>query len=38
MNEEVEILGLGMEPKKTVVTGVEMFHKSFDQADAGMNV
>jgi elongation factor Tu len=27
-----------MEAKKTVVTWVEMFHKSFDQADAGMNV
>ncbi|MFZ2150950.1 MAG: elongation factor Tu [Candidatus Absconditicoccaceae bacterium] len=38
MNDEVEILGLGMEAKKTIVTGVEMFHKSFDQADAGMNV
>jgi len=38
VNDEVEILGLGAEPKKTVVTGVEMFHKSFPQADAGMNV
>ena len=38
MNDEVEILGLGIEPKKTVVTGVEMFHKSFDSAEAGMNV
>ncbi len=38
MNEEIEILGLGMEPKKTVVTGVEMFHKQFDTAEAGMNV
>jgi len=38
MNEEIEILGLGMEPKKTVVTGVEMFHKQFDSAEAGMNV
>ncbi|MFA7717766.1 MAG: elongation factor Tu [Candidatus Absconditabacterales bacterium] len=38
MNDEVEILGLGAEPKKTVITGVEMFHKSFDQAEAGMNV
>lgn len=38
MNDEVEILGLGMEAKKTIVTWVEMFHKSFDQADAGMNV
>jgi len=38
MNEEVEILGLGIEPKKTVITGVEMFHKQFDTAEAGMNV
>ena len=38
INDEVEILGLGMEPKKTVITGVEMFHKAFDQAEAGMNV
>ncbi len=38
MNDEVEILGLGAEPKKTVITGVEMFHKQFDQAEAGMNV
>ncbi len=38
MNDEVEILGLGAEPKKTVVTGIEMFHKSFNTAEAGMNV
>ena len=38
MNQEVELLGLGMDPKKTVVTGVEMFHKQFDEAEAGMNV
>ena len=38
MNDEIEILGLGAEPQKTVVTGVEMFHKQFDQAEAGMNV
>lgn len=38
MNEEVEILGLGAEPQKTVITGVEMFHKQFDSAEAGMNV
>ncbi len=38
MNEEVELLGLGADPAKTVVTGVEMFHKQFDQAEAGMNV
>jgi elongation factor Tu len=38
INDEVEILGLGIEPRKTVITGVEMFHKAFDQAEAGMNV
>ncbi len=38
MNDEVEILWLGAEPKKTVITGVEMFHKQFDVAEAGMNV
>ena len=38
VNDEVEIIGLGADPRKTVVTGVEMFHKSFPQADAGMNV
>ncbi|MEI6425834.1 MAG: elongation factor Tu [Candidatus Absconditabacteria bacterium] len=38
MNDELEILGLGKEIKKTVVTGVEMFHKQFDIAEAGMNV
>jgi len=38
VNDEVELLGLGKEPVKTVVTGVEMFHKSFPQAEAGMNV
>ncbi len=38
VNDEVEILGLGADPQKTVATGVEMFHKAFPQADAGMNV
>jgi len=38
MNEEIEISGLGHDTQKTAVTGIEMFHKSFDQADAGMNV
>jgi len=38
INDEVELLWLGKEPKITVVTGVEMFHKAFDKADAGMNV
>lgn len=38
MNEEVEIVGLTEEPQKTVVTGVEMFHKQHQMAEAGMNV
>ncbi len=37
LNEEVEIVGLG-ETKKTVVTGIEMFRKSLDEARAGDNV
>ncbi len=38
INDEVELLGLGKDPIKTVVTWVEMFHKAFPQAEAGMNV
>ncbi len=38
VNDEVELIGLGKAPKTTVITGVEMFHKSFDKAEAGMNV
>jgi len=38
VNDEVELIGLWMDPKKVVVTGVEMFHKSFPKADAWMNV
>ena len=37
MNDEVEILGI-RETQKTVVTGVEMFRKILDQAEAGDNV
>ena len=37
VNEEVEILGFG-EPKKTTVTGVEMFRKLLDEGQAGDNV
>jgi len=37
VNEEVEIVGL-RDTKKTVVTGVEMFHKLLDQGQAGDNV
>jgi elongation factor Tu len=38
VGEEVEIVGLMDEPRKTVVTGVEMFRKLLDQAVAGDNV
>ncbi|MBR5479666.1 MAG: elongation factor Tu, partial [Clostridia bacterium] len=36
--EEVEIVGLTEESKKTVVTGLEMFRKSLDYTEAGDNV
>jgi len=36
--EEVEMIGLGAEKKKTVVTGVEMFRKILDTGEAGDNV
>ncbi len=36
--EEVEIVGLNQERKKTVVTGIEMFRKILDYAEAGDNV
>ena len=36
--EEVQIIGLGEEPKKSVVTGVEMFRKILDRGEAGDNV
>ena len=38
LSDEVEIVGLSKEPKKTVVTGIEMFRKTLDQAEAGDNV
>ena len=38
MSEEVEIVGLAEEKKKTVVTGIEMFHKLLDYAEAGDNI
>ena len=38
VSEEVEIVGLSHEKKKTVVTGVEMFRKLLDQAEAGDNI
>ena len=38
VGEEVEIIGLMEAPKKTTVTGVEMFRKLLDQAVAGDNI
>ena len=38
LQDEVEIVGLSKESSKTVVTGVEMFRKLLDQAEAGDNI
>ena len=38
MSDEVEIIGLTEERKKTVITGIEMFHKMMDEAQAGDNI
>ena len=38
LSEEVEIVGLTEEKRKTVVTGIEMFHKLLDYAEAGDNI
>jgi elongation factor Tu len=38
VGEEVEIVGLSEAPRKTVVTGVEMFRKLLDYAQAGDNI
>jgi len=38
MSEEVEIVGLMDAPRKTVVTGIEMFRKLLDFAEAGDNI
>ncbi|MER3406890.1 MAG: elongation factor Tu [Patescibacteria group bacterium] len=38
LNEEVEIVGLRTDSFKTVVTGIQMFHKDMDEAIAGDNV
>jgi elongation factor Tu len=38
MADEVEIIGLTEERRKTVITGIEMFHKMMDSAEAGDNV
>ncbi|NOU17280.1 MAG: elongation factor Tu [Bacteroidales bacterium] len=37
-SEEIEIVGLGAEKRKSVVTGVEMFRKILDRGEAGDNV
>jgi len=37
-NEEIEIVGIHPNSTKTVVTGIEMFHKDMDEAQAGDNV
>ncbi len=38
MNDTVEIIGLTTERKQTVITGIEMFHKQMDMAEAGDNI
>jgi elongation factor Tu len=38
VGDEVEIVGLMKQPRKTVVTGVEMFNKTLDRGIAGDNV
>ena len=38
LNEKVEIVGLSDEKRETVVTGIEMFHKLLDYAEAGDNI
>ena len=38
VSDAVEIVGLMDKPRNTVVTGVEMFHKLLDQAQAGDNI
>ncbi|MBQ0036142.1 MAG: elongation factor Tu [Firmicutes bacterium] len=37
LNDDVEIVGI-RETRKTVITGLEMFHKQLDQAEAGDNI
>ena len=38
VNDEVEIVGIKPDTRKTVVTGVEMFHKLLDEGQAGDNI
>ena len=38
VGEEIEIVGIAEETRKCIVTGVEMFRKLFDSAQAGDNI
>ena len=38
VGEEIEVVGLAKETRKTVVTGVEMFNKTLDEGRAGDNI
>jgi elongation factor Tu len=38
VSDEVEIVGFSEKPRKTVATGVEMFRKTMDEAEAGDNI
>jgi elongation factor Tu len=38
VGEEVEVVGIAKETRKTVVTGVEMFNKTLDEGQAGDNI
>ena len=38
LNEKVEIVGLQEEKRETTITGIEMFHKLLDYAEAGDNI
>ena len=38
MGDKVEIVGLSEEKKETTITGIEMFHKLLDYAEAGDNI
>ena len=38
VSDELEIVGISEETQKTVVTGIEMFRKTLDEAEAGDNV
>ena len=38
MNDEVEIIGIKEETTKSVITGIEMFRKTLDYAEAGDNI